>query len=320
MDHSIGIDLGGTFTKLALVSQDGSVLARHRIPTETGCDAGVLFRNLAEALAVLSCNNGVPFPPALGCGIGVPGVVDYRTGHLSFFGALGWKDLPLSEIAQAALNCEVFVDTDVNAGALADLHLGCARDGSDVVYISWGTGIGAGLVVSRKLYHSRGGAMGNFGHMPADPESSRLCYCGCYGCLEIEAGGKAMCDHVRKSILDGESTLLDLSELTPQRIADAAGQGDTLALRVLHRSARLMARSLAGLLALLNPDTVVFGGGVSRCFDLVQDTFAADLQRWTPPFSFSLTRILRSSFGEHAGVVGAALLGAERAERGLKVQ
>src|SRR3954447_23802243 len=111
MSHSIGIDLGGTFTKLALVSQEGSVLAHHRIPTEAGSDAEHLFANLAEALMVLSATNGVPFPPALGCGIGVPGVVDYRTGHLTFLGALGWKDLPISRIARLALNCEVFVDT-----------------------------------------------------------------------------------------------------------------------------------------------------------------------------------------------------------------
>jgi glucokinase len=257
---------------------------------------------------------GVPYPPPHGCGIGVPGTVDYQNGRLGESGPLGWRSVELGAVASAALGCEVFVDIDVNAGALADLYFGRAREASEVLYVSWGTGIGAALVVARRLYHSRGGAMGNFGHMPADHSSARLCYCGCHGCLEIEAGGKAMADRVLERLVAGEASLLRQwqDRITPERIAWAASEGDPLAREILDRSAVLMAWALAGVLAFLNPDMVVFGGGVSRCFPVIQKVFDRELSRRTPSFSLPLTRIALSSFRENAGVIGAATLPRDR--------
>lgn len=301
--------MGGTLTKLALVSRDGRILAERRIPALAHRDPAQALREVRAEIEQMAASAGLAYPPPDGCGIGVPGVVDYRTGRLIFCGALGWREVALGELAREALGCETAVDTDVNAGALADLYFGCARESSDLLYISWGTGIGAGLVISRKLYHTRGAAMCNFGHMPADPSSARRCYCGCHGCLEIEAGGRAMANEARERLAAGEESLLrQQPEVTPERIAWAASHGDALARSILDRSALLMARVLGGVLALLNPDTIVFGGGVSRCFPLIQDTFDAELRARTPDFSIHLTAIRQSRFSDNAGVVGAAML------------
>lgn len=316
MDHSIGIDLGGTFIKVALVAADGAILQSRRLSTMPGRDPRAVFADVARALQEMSASQDRPFPPSGGCGIGVPGVVEYGTGRLLFSGPLAWKDVDLAGIGRSALHCEVFVDIDVNTGALADLHFGCARDAHDMLYISWGTGIGAGFVVARRLYHSRGGAMGNFGHMPADPASARLCYCGCRGCLEIEAGGKAMCEQARARLAHGEASLLRDCEMTPETLAQAAAARDPLACSILERSGILMARALACILSFLNPDTVVFGGGVSQCFPLIQDCFDTELKLRAPKFSLPLTRVAQSTFGEHAGVVGAAMLPADRMSSG----
>jgi glucokinase len=316
MDYTIGIDLGGTFIKVALVASDGTILQSRRLPTTPGSDPHAVFAGLASALEEMSAAGRLPFPPSGGCGIGVPGVVECRTGRLLLSGPLAWNDVDLAGIGRSAIGCEVFVDIDVNTGALADLYFGCARDSHDMLYISWGTGIGAGFVVARKLYHSRGGAMGNFGHMPADPSSGRLCYCGCRGCLEIEAGGKAMCEQARARLQQGEVSLLRDCEVTPEVMAQAAASGDALARAVLERSAVLMARALAGILSFLNPDTVVFGGGVSQCFPVIQDSFDRELRLRAPNFSLPLTRVAQSTFGEHAGVVGAAMLPLDRMSPG----
>lgn len=172
-------------------------------------------------------------------------------------------------------------------------------------------------MVGRSLYHSRGAAMGNFGHMPADCSSDPRWYCGSLGCLEIEAGGQAMVDQVRQRLACGETSILgEFPETTtPERIAAAAAVGDRLARGLLERSAVLMARVPAGVLAFLNPDTVVFGGGVSRCSPLIRKTFEEELQRRTPSFSLSLTRLALSRFGENASVVGASSLPASREPR-----
>ncbi len=311
--YSIGVDLGGTFTKLALVSPDGQILGSRRIPARPGLAVEETFREIRRRTEEMALECGEGFPPQGGCGIGVPAVVDHRTGHLVFSGSLGWQDQPVGSIAAEILGCDTAVDTDVNAGALADLYFGCAQDSSDMLYVSWGTGIGAGLVIDRRLYHSLGGAMCNLGHMPADPSSDRLCYCGTRGCLEIEAGGKAMVEQIAARLQQGEVSILStVAELTPQSVALAAEAGDPLAREVLERAAALMARVLAGVMALLNPDTIVFGGGVSQCLPLVQHAFDEELRMRAPAFSLPLTQIKPSQFGDNAGMLGAAMLPATR--------
>jgi len=308
--YSVGVDLGGTLTKLALVSDDGRILAHRREATLRNHSPQSTFSALRRLLESMTRECGLPYPPPGGCGVGVPGVVDASRGWLRLSGPLGWEETDLAAVVSAELDCDVALDNDVNAGALADLFFGEAMEANDIIYIGWGTGIGAALVVNRSLYHTRGGAMGNFGHMPADPASERLCYCGCRGCLEIEAGGAAMVDKVRQQLEVGESSILagDPRPISPERIAAAAAAGDLLSQQVLHRSAVLMARALAGVLAFLNPDTVVFGGGVSKCFPVICELFQAELRRRTPGFSLRLTRVVQSRFGENSGVVGAALL------------
>jgi glucokinase len=309
--YSAGIDIGGTLTKTALVSADGRVLHSGSVATDASGGPRAMLAPLRASLESMARAANLAWPPPGGCGIGVPGVVDWRTGQVIFSGPLDWREVPFGEIAREELGCPAAVDTDVNAGALADLYFGCARDACDLLYIAWGTGIGAGFACGRRLYHSRGNAMCNFGHMPADPSSARLCYCGCRGCLEVEAGGKAIVEQASARMAAGEPSLLSdcpAAALTPESIARAAAAGDPLARSLLERSAVLMARVLAGLLAFLNPDTVVFGGGVSQCLPLVQPAFDRELCARAPSFSLPLTRILRSSFGPQAGVAGAAML------------
>jgi glucokinase len=315
--YSIGIDLGGTFTKIALVDAAGSVL---RDTAFASCAGSPLesFEGIRAQLESLLEKAALPFPPPGGCGIGLPGVVDFRSGIVRFSGAFHWNDVGLRDIATQVLGFEnIVIDNDVDAGALAELHFGKARHSSDMLYVSWGTGIGAAIVVNRRVYHSRGGAMGNFGHMPADPSSSRMCYCGCLGCLEVEAGGKALTELAAEAIRGGEeSELAKAGEITPKRMAEATARGDRLAKRLLERAAVLIARCLAGILSLFNPDTVIFAGGVSQCFPLIESCFFCELARSTPRFSLPLTRIVLSDFGGLAGAMGAAMLPVAAASSG----
>lgn len=312
--YSAGIDLGGTHTKLALVSEQGEILAFRKLPAALGRPPEAALAEAHEGLKKIAQETGLDYPPLHGCGIGTPGVVDHKTGWLAFSGPHGWRDVNLAQMARTLLGCEVSVDMDVNTGVLAELYLGCARESSDVLYVSWGTGIGAALVVSRKVYHSVGGAMCNLGHVPADPSSERLCYCGCRGCLEIEAGGRGMAEEVSRRLAAGADSILRQQPfpITPERIAWAAELQDPLAAGMLQRAAILMARALSGVLGLLNPDTVIIAGGVSRCWPIIRGTFESELRLHTPEFLLALTRIVVSDFQENAGAVGAALMRLKR--------
>ncbi len=308
--YSAGIDLGGTHTKLALVSEQDDILAFRKLPAAVGRPLETALGEAHAELRKIAEESGLAYPPPYGCGIGIPAVVDHKTGWLTFSGPHGWRDVDLGQMARRLLGCDVSVDTDVNAGVLADLYLGCARESSNVLYIAWGTGIGAALVVSRQVYHSVGGAMCNIGHQPADPSSERVCYCGCRGCLEIEAGGRGMAEEVSRRLAAGADSILRQQPLpiTPERIAWAAEQHDPLAVGMLQRAAILMARAFGAALALLNPDTAIIAGGVSRCWPIIRDTFESELRLHTPKFLLDLTKVVVSDFQENAGAVGAAMM------------
>jgi predicted NBD/HSP70 family sugar kinase len=225
--------------------------------------------------------------------------VDHRTGWLKLAGTLHLENCDLRGAAEVALESSAVVDCDSNAGALADLYWGQARHATNLLYITWGTGIGAGLALNRRLYHSVGGSMGEFGHTPVEWDHPRLCYCGCGGCLEAEATGRAMEQQMSQRLA---------REITVREMAREAAAGDTACRELLERSARLMARALAGALALLNPDCVVLGGGVSHCLPLVRAAFDEELAMHTPLFARQGLTVALSDFPDSAGVLGAAML------------
>jgi glucokinase len=237
--YGAGIDIGGTFTKTALVAPDGRVIKSDRVDTVPEAGAESTFLALRSAMERMSAAAGLSYPPPAGCDIGIPGTVDYKTGWLIDSGPLKWRNAGIRELAERILACRVAVDTDANAGALADSYWGCARESLDLIYVTWGTGIGAGLIFCRKLHHSQRATVCNLGHAPTDATSTRSCYCGCKGCLEIEAGGKAVVEQARARMLAGEqSMLLDFGEeITPEHLARAAAQ-------VIERSSNWHANSL----------------------------------------------------------------------------
>ncbi|MDR3718210.1 MAG: ROK family protein [Bryobacteraceae bacterium] len=308
MTYSAGIDLGGTSTKVGLVSADGRILAEDRTPAIPGEPLPELFNRLRLNIAQMARAAHLPYPPPGGAGVGAAAIVDHRTGWLKLAGALKLENCDLRGAAEAALECHVAVDCDSNAGALADLYWGQARSAVNVLYITWGTGLGAGLIVKRRLYHTVGGSMGEFGHTPVEWDNPRQCYCGCRGCLETEAAGRAMERRMGEKL--GRP-------ITVREMARLAAAGDVSCRAALERSARLLARGLAGVLALLNPDCLVLGGGVSHCLKLVRPAFDDELEAHLPWFTRQGLTVALSCFPDTAGVIGSAMLPLHQSEEGI---
>ena len=303
--YSAGIDVGGTASKFGLVSADGQMLAEGRQPANPGEPLPDLFGRLRRDLERMAVAQGLAYPPPGGVGVGVAAIVDHRSGWLRLAGTLNLENCDLRGAAERALDCRVVVDCDSNAGALADLYWGRAREARNLLYITWGTGIGAGLALNRRLYRSVGCSMGEFGHIPVEWDHPRLCYCGCRGCLEAEATGRAMEQQMSERL--GHP-------ISVQEMAGRAAAGDRQCCDALERSARLLARALAGALALLNPDCVVLGGGVSRCLPLVRPQFDEELEMHSAWFAREGLTIALSDFPDSAGMLGAAMLPRHQAE------
>jgi predicted NBD/HSP70 family sugar kinase len=168
-----------------------------------------------------------------------------------------------------------------------------------VLYITWGTGIGGSFIVKRRLYHSVNSVMGEFGHTPVEWATPRPCYCGCPGCLETEASGRAL--ETRMAEQTGQA-------LAVREMLQRATQGDADCRATLERAARLLARAVSGCLPLLNPDAVIIGGGVSHVLTLVRPAFDEELEARTPWFTRQGLIVALSAFPDDAGLLGASLL------------
>ena len=222
--------------------------------------------------------------------IGAPGPIDSRRGVLVNPPNLpGWQNSPLAAILTEAMGCPAHLENDANLAGLGEFHQGAGRGTRNLVYITWSTGIGGGLVVDGELYSGSHGAAGEIGHMVLDPDGP-VDGCGQRGCLEVFAGGRQLQKRTGESAAE---------------IFEAAERGEREALEIVTTAARYMGVALVNLTNLCDPDMIVIGGGVSRSWKLVEPTLSAVLR--SSPFIKPARRpkLRRARLGDRAGQVGA---------------
>lgn len=294
---NVGLDIGATKTLGVVVDTDGRVVAQERLPTEPGAEG--IVRSAAGVVEALVATAGVG--EVLAVGVGVPGLVDVERGALSHAVNLGvdgdW--FPLGDLLAARLGAPVAVENDVNAAALGAVAL---TGVDDLVYLSIGTGLAAGLVLDGRLRRGLSGAAGEIGHVPVDPTGA-ACQCGQRGCLETVASGRAITEAWPSG--DGPAA---------QALFAAAAAGDAAAVAVRDRFAAGVADAVRVLGLSLDPRVVMLGGGVAQLGESLRLAVAGALeaQAVASPFlaSLDLAGRLQVVPREHpVAAVGAALLG-----------
>lgn len=292
----IGVDLGGTKIEIIALAPDGRTLLRRRVPTPQGDYAATLAtvqRLVGEAEAVLEQSATV--------GIGTPGALSALTGRIKNSNSVWLNSQPLKADLEARLGREVRIDNDANCFALSEAVDGAAAGAATVFGVILGTGVGGGIVVHGRPLTGANAIAGEWGHNPLPlpgPEDLPLpaCYCGRQGCIETYLSGPALArDHHART---GRA-------LDPPAIA-AAAAGDPACTATLERYAGRLARSLAGVINLLDPEVIVLGGGLSNL-----DCLYHAVPRLWSRHVFSdhvATRLVRNRHGDSGGVRGAAWL------------
>ena len=270
----VGIDLGGTNIKGAVVTQEGRVLNRSRCETLADEGPDAVIGRIAGLVEKLAEDAGLSTSDLLVVGIGAPGPLSTKTGTVIEAPNLpGWINVPLRDILQEHLGVKVFVENDANAAAWGEKWVGAGRDVSSLICLTLGTGIGGGIVIDGKLLHGVDDAAGELGHMTIVPDGP-LCGCGNHGCLETLASAPATARRARESIkAGGESALTqmcggDLSKITAEMVNKAADSGDELAAEVMRGTAEYLGIAIASLVNLLNPEMVVLSGGMIAAGEL----------------------------------------------------
>lgn len=307
----VGVDTGGTFTKIVAVLPDGRRLRELQIPTDPESGPRAFVRRAAEAVHGLEAELGAR---AAGLGLAVAGDVDSERGVVRFSPNLrGFSRYPLRDALARATGRRVLIENDATMAAWGGFVVELSRRARNLLVVAMGTGIGGGLVIEGRLYHGSTGSAGEIGHTRVDPRGPR-CSCGARGCVEAYAGAYGIARTARSLLRERRSSLRrlcpDLSALEPKQVAEAAAQGDAVAREVWTLTGRRLGSAIANAVYLLNPDVVLIAGGVSRAGPLILDPVREVLsaQPFATPFRRARVRIARTP---NLGAVGAGLLALE---------
>ena len=279
-----GIDLGGTQVRVALARSDGQLLTSiktktHLLPTPQAM--------VDWAASEIDRRRGREKVRSIT--IAAPGPIDLKRGVLVNPPNLPWQNVPLEAMLSRATGASVHLANDADMAGLGEHTRGAGRGTKNMVYLTWSTGVGGGLIIDGKLHRGAHGTAGEVGHMIVDPNGP-LDSCGQRGCLEAFIGGANL----------AKETGHPASELFA-----AAARGERHARMVVERAARYMGLALISLTNILDPEMFVIGGGVSRSWALVQPTMLATLR--SSPFikPARRPRVRRARLGDRAGQVGA---------------
>ncbi len=295
MSYVAAIDVGGTTLKAALYTRSGEELHHERRPTPRGAEAVVRqVLVLCEHLVNHGRSRLGAGPAAIG--LACLGWVDQTTGVARASGAVGWREVPLRDLVAAHTGVPAVLDNDLRAGALAEARLGAGKHYGTFLFLPVGTGIGAALVLDGKPFPGPRGLAGELGHIVVEP-GGQPCACGAGGCLEAEASATGIVR--RYQAMTGR-------QATARQIAGLAAHGDPEASQVWQITVARLARGIATAAAMLDPQAVVIGGGVSLAGDTLleplRQAVARDFRLASPP------AVVPAALGDTSARLGAALL------------
>ena len=312
----VGIDLGGTNMMIGIVDPSGQVVARKKVDTDATKGADDVIQRMAMAVSAVISDAGLGKSDIAGIGLGAPGVVNVKQGKVVKAVNLCWNDLPVATQLAEAIGIPVTLDNDVNVGTWGEYRAGAAQDADDALGIFVGTGIGGGLVINGKLYHGHFMSAGEIGHTVVNRSAG-------FGnrTLEQLTSRGSVVAVIEKLIASNHSTMI--SEISKGKrirskvIGKAMRANDELTLRVLKEAAETLGVAIANVVTLLSLDCVVVGGGLTEAAD----------ERWLEWIRTSFhdavfpeicrdCRIVESTLGDDAGLLGAALLIRDRLTTG----
>lgn len=305
--HAIGIDIGGTKIAGALVDDSGQIIREARVATPAG-NGDAIVAAVVKLVDELSENQSV-----IGVGVAAAGFIDAEQANIVYAPNLSWRNEPFKEKLEAKISVPVIIENDANAAGWAEYRYGAGRGTKHMTMLTIGTGVGGAVIADSKMLRGGFGIAGELGHMRVVP-NGRLCGCGAHGCIEQYGSGTALLRAARE-LADSDEVagerLRELrtaaGELTGEQVYQAILERDPGALAVLSELGSWLGQAIASLTAVLDPEVVVIGGGVSAAGDLLLEPIRAAFLANMPARGFRPElQIKVAEFVNDAGVVGAA--------------
>ncbi|NLX77989.1 MAG: ROK family glucokinase [Clostridiaceae bacterium] len=314
--YYLGIDLGGTNIAAGIVDKNFSMVAKGSVPTGREREYTDIIRDMADFSKRLITDAGLTTSDIEYIGIGSPGVCDRENGILLYANNIKFNNVPMAKEMQKYISLPVYLDNDANCAALGESMAGAAKDVSDSVTVTLGTGIGGGIVINRRIFSGFNGMAGEIGHtlLIADGE---LCTCGKKGCWEAYASATALIRQTRAAAEENPGSeinrLVDgnLDLINAKTAFDAMRLGDDTGTRVVEQYIRYLAEGIANIIVMLQPEKVVIGGGISKEGEtLLKPLRKAVKERlYYRKDDVPQAELVAAELGNDAGIIGAAMLG-----------
>lgn len=315
MGKRIGIDVGGTNVKIALVDKSGKIIYSNSVPTYAKMGYEYTVNNIKQAIKDLMKETNTTAKDIDGIGFDFPGQVDYKTGVVKLAPNIpGWVNVPIAQMIEEEFHIPTRIDNDVRCAALGEMKFGAGKGCENFVCITVGTGIGSGLVINGQLVRGASNAAGEIGHIKLQMKDGLICGCGDTGCLEAYASGPSIVAMAQDYIKGGKSTKFremaaaEGGEITPYMVAKAAEAGDPVAKRIFEIVGEYIGIGLTSVINLLNPEKVIIGGGVAEAGDLLLDPIRKTIKERAMVVAGSAVEIVPAQLGNSAGVIGASML------------
>ena len=307
----IGMDIGGTNLRGALVTPEGRILRHLKIASGAHDGIDAVVENIAKLVDELG-EGGVS-----GVGIGIAGVIDSKSGVITQAPNIAnVTNYPIRDnlVRKLGSGVGVIVENDANCAALGEWWTGAGKDAASIVMITLGTGVGGGIILDGKLWSGADGMGGEVGHMTVYPDGA-LCNCGNYGCLESYASATAVRRMVRETLAKPEvkTVLRDRVPETdpddiPEVVMKAALEGDAASIDIWERFGVALGIGMASLVNILNVEMIVLGGGVARAWDMFIGPARAELKKRGLRAPAERVVIERAKLNGDEGILGAAYL------------
>ncbi|WP_127583168.1 ROK family glucokinase [Paenibacillus koleovorans] len=304
----VGVDLGGTSIKVGLCDEQGTLLHTYEGPTGTEEGPQVVLDRIAQYVKQIVSDSSYTWEQVAGVGAGIAGFIDLESGIVIRSANLDWDNVEVKRELEERLGCPVRINNDANVAALGEAWSGAGRGVAHVVCLTLGTGVGGGVIINGKIVEGFRGMAAELGHIKVVPDLEAIqCGCGQIGCVETVSSATGIIRMAKDAVGRGEATSLsELSTLMAKDVFDAAKEGDEVALRIVKRAAHYLAKAMAAVAVVLNPQRFIIGGGVSRAGDILFDEIRKVYKLNVPPAFAEGVDIVPAQLGNDAGIVGAA--------------
>lgn len=308
---AIGIDLGGTNLKGAVVDNWGRILARNVCPTHADRGPNVVVEEMVRLIDELIAEVSLTRSHLAGVGVGVPGPLSVHEGRIIRAANLpGWENVGLRDLLREKLNTPVAFDNDGNAAAYGEFWVGAGKAVNDLVMLTLGTGVGSGIILGGRLLHGHFENAAELGHTIVVPDGLP-CACGQRGCLEQYSSAGALARRVIAAIQNGEPSELSAAVQAEEtvdaaRVAQCARRGDALCARIWDEACLYLAVACINIQHAFNPACIVLGGGMGQAGDFLLDRVTEHFTRQQWSLHNDFPTITLGTLGYDAGLIGAA--------------